>query len=77
MLMHVDSALENDRMAGIGAGLLGVATWVCLGLDLIPGAHVESAGSLATAAVLFAGAALRRAGAPKRKADADVESTPS
>lgn len=60
MLKHVDSALENDKMAGIGAGLLGIGTWVCLGLSLIPEAHIETAGSMATMAVFFAAAALRR-----------------
>lgn len=74
MIAKLDSALENDKMAGLGAGALGIATWVCLGFSLIPEAHTESAGALATFAIAFCMAALRRGANTRRKALPDAPS---
>jgi len=56
----LDRLLENDRLAGIAAGLLCVVGWIAVGLELVPGAHSESVASVASSAGVFAVAAMRR-----------------
>jgi len=69
----VDSLLENDRLASIGAALVFVLIVVLLVFDLVPAEHKETAGALATTSGAFALAAFRRSGAEARRATQDPE----
>ncbi len=69
MIAKLDSALENDALAAVGASCVALLGVLALSLGVVPAQHTEAVGSIATAAGLFAAAAFRRAANRKRATD--------